>query len=687
MMVDAERCTVATDGPAKYETVAQAIEQINLAKVAEGTDDADEAIMVKHLQLSCADVNPETLPQLTEALRGYKSLESINLSWTHLSSTSFQELAIVLAEMEKLTHVDLKYTEMNREGAEVVAQILKTNKSITELDIVNNSIRSSGAEVIAEALKENNTLRELRLGSNDISDDGAVAMAEALKSNTSLTLLEMGTNDVTSKGADSLATTLVDNNSTLEVLELQCNAVGDFGAQRLSEVLASNTTIKRLDLKQNGITDTGASALMEALKASEGPAYELDLSDNDLTSDMHTILDEESLPGLVHSSSEDDPFQDSDDQNGAGGLSGASGMDGEDFEEAFSPPDVDDLQASMSNPTTTVQRMLGLIEDQDDAAFDNANWYFSQHNSSYPEMAETMWTMAMESGEEPPMVRCIHIFDTVLTELAQNQPIHSIDDPSGLPSIVLFLFNHIPQITQILSKPPAERVTLNTTFGAVEERFGLLRMHTVDLLCSMLETRCVCICDAIAKSGALQIIFDKFFTYAWNSALHSKMLMMVEIILDAEDQQVTRLLSLQKCLLAPAPEGCGFLTRLMDAYDETTPDAVEVKELDTPAVENQDPPEVEAIIVEQKLVAASKNVGYMSAVMDMAGCFKKARQNVLALGELVDEVQQANTTNADENARWEIFCTEILERSDDVSPEKRCLGGERPRHNPTCGQM
>ena len=76
----------------------------------------------------------------------------------------------------------------------------------------------------------------------------------------------------------------------------------------------------------------------------------------------------------------------------------------------------------------------------------------------------------------------------------------------------------------------------------------------------------------------------------------------------------------------------------------------------------QDPPEVEAIIVEQKLVAASKNVGYMSAVMDMAGCFKKARQNVLALGELVDEVQQANTTNADENARWEIFCTEILER-------------------------
>ena len=53
---------------------------------------------------------------------------------------------------------------------------------------------------------------------------------------------------------------------------------------------------------------------------------------------------------------------------------------------------------------------------------------------------------------------------------------------------------------------------------------------------------------------------------------------------------MTRLLSLQKCLLAPAPEGCGFLTRLMDAYDETTPDAVEVKELDTPAVENQVPP-------------------------------------------------------------------------------------------------
>ena len=41
------------DGPAKYETVAQAIEQINLAKVAEGTDDADEAIMVFKTVRSC----------------------------------------------------------------------------------------------------------------------------------------------------------------------------------------------------------------------------------------------------------------------------------------------------------------------------------------------------------------------------------------------------------------------------------------------------------------------------------------------------------------------------------------------------------------------------------------------------------------------------------------------------------
>ena len=45
------------DGPAKYETVAQAIEQINLAKVAEGTDegtdDADAAIMVFKTVRSC----------------------------------------------------------------------------------------------------------------------------------------------------------------------------------------------------------------------------------------------------------------------------------------------------------------------------------------------------------------------------------------------------------------------------------------------------------------------------------------------------------------------------------------------------------------------------------------------------------------------------------------------------------
>jgi len=328
--------------------------------------------------------------------------------------------------------------------------------------------------------------------------------------------------------------------------------------------------------------------------------------------------------------------------------------------------------------------MLGIVEDQDDIAFDNATWYLN----SQPELASGLWEMALDQvgvEGEGPKLRCLNIARHVVqqSQAGQVQVIVGLPKDS-LPLPILAAFEHLPSIVEMLVAPPAERTQITSTFGLVEERFGLLRACALDLIVDLIETRNTTICEEIANLDVLPIAFEKFFVYKWNSALHSTVLRLVEYVFDVESVGVA-LVSLQRKLLIE----CDFLTVLMDAYENTTPDEVEVKELDSQIhSENQEPMDPLSAAVEQKLVAASKTVGYISAVVEMALCFKHA-SNSLALRELLDEVhpRAEGEEEGSVSARWEAFSRDVLERVEDMSPEKRCLGGEKPRPNPTCGQM
>jgi len=397
----------------------------------------------------------------------------------------------------------------------------------------------------------------------------------------------------------------------------------------------------------------------------------VDLCQNDLSDTMHAELDSmHSEPPIIIHLHAGTPGQEAADDIPDNGQ----GFEGDDFEEACSPPD--DLQEA--NPTATVQRMLGIIEDQDDIAFDNATWYLN----SQPDLAHELWSMALESNDETAQVRCLEIFRQVVQQTTASQVIIGLDE-AGLPLQIRSTYTHLPQVVAMLSKAPETNAKLTTTFGVVEERFGLLRARALDLLVDLIETRNSTICEQIAELDALPIVFEKFFVYAWNSALHSTVLRMVEYVFDVEE--TTAMVKLQRRLLEPSPRGCSFLTRLMDAYESTTPQVVEVKELDMPPIENQEPIDHDSAAVEQKLVVASKSVGYMSAVVEMALAFREASKT-LAVREMIDEIQEAQS-EGNEAARWEMFCVDVLDRLEDVSPEKRCLGGEKPRPNPTCGQQ
>jgi len=344
------------------------------------------------------------------------------------------------------------------------------------------------------------------------------------------------------------------------------------------------------------------------------------------------------------------------------------------FEEALSPPDEE-----VALPAT-VQRMLGIVEDKNNIAFDNACWYLN----SNPEIAEELWRVALDSGDAS-QVRCLEIARHVLQQTISSQVLIGLE-AGGLPPSTHAIYKHLPDIINMLRRPPLENISLITTFGTIPQRLGLLRTRAMDVIAELIETRNAAISNEVAALDAMEIMLDKFFEHTWNSALHSTVLCMVQCIFDVEDAG-TATAELQRRLLNPAPEGCGLLPRLIDAYEINIPEHVEVVSLEHPMMENQEPVDPASAAVEQKLVAASKKVGYMSCVVEMALAVKQAWQYSLYVRELVDASCDGDEGEDGTGAKWKIFCTEVLERVQDMSPERRCLGGVKPRPNPTCGQM
>ncbi|KAF9309640.1 hypothetical protein BG006_005038, partial [Podila minutissima] len=101
--------------------------------------------------------------------------------------------------------------------------------------------------------------------SNAIGNNGAQALSEAVKTNPTLTTLSLVNNLLGDSGAPALSGALKIN-STLTTLELQSNSIRHIGAQALSAALDVNLTLTSLNLEYNLTGDNGAQVLYEALK-------------------------------------------------------------------------------------------------------------------------------------------------------------------------------------------------------------------------------------------------------------------------------------------------------------------------------------------------------------------------------------------------------------------------------------
>lgn len=634
-----------------YQDVDAAIAALSYhqAKTAGSIDSEnaeEEPAPVQHLHLSCCDIDNTAVAQIAAAITGASeaahTIESVNMGWNDILGDSICSLVDSLLPLTGLTKLDLNYNSIGDDGAEQVAQLIHDGASLTFLDLVKNSINPLGVQAIAQALGKNRSLKALHLGMNNIGDEGLMHLAGALTTNESLLTLDVEINHIGPRGVEELGVVLSDINRSLTAINLQDNQIGDKGAVALASVLEYSETLGMLDIRTNEITNSGCDAIATALSKSAAPFIDLDIRSNKMDADVNSKFEDLSSSTCEIQVSWDSPATDD--------------------AEPENIPDQSELNdEEAAEAQRTVERMLGIIEDQSDIAFDNATWYLTKQ----PELANLMWELA-DPANESSMIRCLEIFRNLLEHSNQQQA-------EAFPATVLesCIYQLGPMIS-ILEGAPANNPSLTSTFGFVAERFGSVRLCVVGLICGMIESQSIDVAEAICKTQALQVILHHFFQYEWHNMLHCCVSRIMCAVLISTQEAA---LMIRRHVFAPAEQGgCGLLQHMLDVYDEKCPaQSTEVDSAESPSPEHSRV--ISGTAIEKQLVTASLSCGYMSNVIEIAMMIYESSEFVSDFG------------SQELNDRWCTFSETVLQQLKPIQDE--CLGGGVPPQSaaPQCSQM
>jgi len=133
-----------------------------------------------------------------------------------------------------------------------------------EVNLQYKMIRDSHAKALCEAVNKYEVKR-LFLDCNQLGDAGAEAIAAMLRTNRSVTYLSLGGNQLGDAGAEAIAAMLRTNRSLTD-LNLARNKIGDAGAEAIAAMLRTNHSLTELDLYGNKIGDAGAEAIAAMLR-------------------------------------------------------------------------------------------------------------------------------------------------------------------------------------------------------------------------------------------------------------------------------------------------------------------------------------------------------------------------------------------------------------------------------------
>ena len=195
-------------------------------------------------------------------------LEEVNVSDNAIGFKGIDSIRNLLSG-KRIQRLFMCNNGMSAEAVDSVAHILLSDKCppLKLFHFYNNMSGNGGAKAIASIIRSCPELTDLRFSATRSSAEGCIAIAEAIGTLTGLTRLDLSDNAFTAKGGIALA-----------------------------KALKGQSQLRHLNLRDAGIEEGGVTRLYDSLSTSDLPLTYLDLSGNDVTSDL---LEEALIPTLA----------------------------------------------------------------------------------------------------------------------------------------------------------------------------------------------------------------------------------------------------------------------------------------------------------------------------------------------------------------------------------------------------
>ncbi|XP_019856319.1 PREDICTED: ran GTPase-activating protein 1-like [Amphimedon queenslandica] len=156
---------------------------------------------------------------------------------------------------------------LENDGARALAEVFETLGSLVELSMPQNGIYCDGISALARALKKNPHLRVLNLSDNTFTEDGSALMADVIPSLQELEVINFGECLVRSKGAVAIAEAVKDGHQMLRELWLSYNELDINSGAAIVSALSNKSQLAVLDLNGNAFGEEGVERIQEMMEA------------------------------------------------------------------------------------------------------------------------------------------------------------------------------------------------------------------------------------------------------------------------------------------------------------------------------------------------------------------------------------------------------------------------------------
>jgi hypothetical protein len=226
---------------------------------------------LKTLSLPCRGLDDNVVSHIAKALHVNRTLLSLKICSSDITSISIWEIAMMLQENKALTCLAIA-GKLVFSGIYLLSVAMKTNISLLELSLdfyyndycsdAENTLeyyydrhkrdanKTKSAEAISEMLAINMTLTKLCLTNFSVPSDGIKLIADSLHSNISLRSLVLSGCNFDSEGAQSIATMIRINKSLKDLYIFDCR-ISSTGMKDIVIALQHNETLNRLTLKKD----------------------------------------------------------------------------------------------------------------------------------------------------------------------------------------------------------------------------------------------------------------------------------------------------------------------------------------------------------------------------------------------------------------------------------------------------